>query len=131
MEGEKQLFLQPDYDESRFYLLMQSPRVLYVYWELSRGLREALKGRNVRLRLNVEGRGQYCITDINISKKSHYFSDVEPGLSYNCEIGAYNMENEFFPLLRSNTVTAPHDRPQEGQKPVGNVSGYSSFFGSG
>lgn len=129
MEGHHALFsLPPDYDESALFLLVQGPKVLYVYWELSPGLKEALneKGK-VQIRLNIEGRGPCCTRDADLSKKSDYFSDVEPGLSYNCEIGIFNSGNQFYPLLRSNSVTTPHDRPSDGHSSTEDHS--SSSFG--
>lgn len=110
--------LPPDYNESALFLLVQGPKVLYAYWELSPGLKDALnEKKKVQIRLNVEGRGHYCTYDIDLSKKSYYFSDVEPGLSYNCEIGIFNSGNQFYPLLRSNSVATPHDRPSDGHSP--------------
>lgn len=104
--------LPPDYHENALFLLVQSPTVLYVYWELSPGLKDALNEKSkVQIRLNHEGRGPYRTSEINLLQKSHYFSDVEPGLSYNCEIGIFNSGNEFYPLLRSNSVNTPLDRP--------------------
>lgn len=127
-EHQNKISLPPDYNESRLHLLMQSPRVLYVYWELSQGLKEALYGEKIQLRLNIEGRMPCYTSEISLSEKSYYFSDVEPGLSYNCEIGIFNTENEFFPLLRSNSIAVPNDKPPEGQSPVEYRTGYSSFF---
>jgi hypothetical protein len=104
--------LPQDYNENALHLLVQSPRVLYVYWELSPGLKNVLSERKgIQLRLNVQGQGPYFTTDLDLSKKSHYFSGVEPGLSYNCEIGIVDIGNEFYPLLRSNTVVSPLERP--------------------
>ncbi len=108
--------LPPDYDENTLFLMVQSPRVLYAYWELSPGLKDVLKEKKrVQIRLNNEKRGPYYTCDIDLSKKSCYFSDVEPGLLYNCEIGILNSENAFYPLLQSNSANTPHDRPPDGQ----------------
>lgn len=114
MEEQKNPISLPlDYNENTLYLLVQSPTVLYAYWELSPGLKEALNEKaRVQIRLNVEGRGHCRTCDIDLQdKRSFYFTDIEPGLSYNCEFGLFNSGNQFYPLLRSNSVTAPHDRP--------------------
>jgi hypothetical protein len=112
--------LPPDYHENTLFLLVQSPRVLYVYWELAPGLKELLEDEEkVQIRLNIEGRGAFYTADLDMLQKSFYFSDVEPGLAYNCEIGTINHENEFFPLLRSNSVNTPLDRPADGRAPAG------------
>lgn len=106
--------LPPDYHENVLFLLVQSPKVLYVYWELSPGLKELLEEEEkVQIRLNIEGRGAFFTTDLDMSQKSFYFSDVEPGFAYNCEIGIMNHENVFYPLLRSNSVNTPLDRPAD------------------
>lgn len=105
--------LPQDYNENAIFLMVQGPRVLYAYWELSPGLKELLNAKkNVQIRLNIEGRGPCFACDLDLSQRSFYFFDLEPGLSYNCEIGIINSGNQFFyPLLRSNTANTPHDRP--------------------
>ena len=111
--------LPPDYHENTLFLLVQSPRVLYVYWELSPGLKELLGDEEkVQIRLNIDGRGVFYTADLDMSQKSFYFTDVEPGLAYNCEIGIMNHENVFYPLLRSNSVNTPFDRPADGLVPA-------------
>lgn len=106
------IHLPPDYDENVLHLLVQSPSVLYVYWELSPGLKSVLNEKSrVKIRLNIEGQGAHLDCDVNLKEKSYYFNEVEPGLTYNCEIGIVNSENAFYPLLRSNSVITPHDRP--------------------
>jgi len=110
-----QVPLPPDYDENALFLMFQSPRVLYAYWELSPGLKNLLHmKKKVQIRLNAEGYGVYHSHDIALSQKSFYFLDLEPGQSYHCEIGIVNSGDQFYPLLRSNTVTTPHDRPRQG-----------------
>lgn len=113
-----QIPLPHDYNENAMHLLVQSPRVLYAYWELSPGLKNVFsEKKGVQIRLNAQGRGPYCTTDLDLSKRSHYFSGVEPGRSYNCEIGIVKNGNEFYPLLRSNSVVAPLERPAEKYSP--------------
>lgn len=126
--------LLPDYEENALYLLVQSPTVLYVYWELSPGLKSVLNEKTrVRIRLNAGGRGPLHNCAINLlEKKSYYFLDVEPGQTYNCEIGIINSGEEFYPLLRSNSATTPHDRPEEGADvPEGGISVSSLIFSIG
>lgn len=113
------VLLPSGYDENALFLLVQSPKVLYAYWELSPGLKEALKEalseeKKVQIRLNIEGRGPFYAGEISLSERNFYFSEVEPGFSYNCEIGISRSGGDFYPLLRSNPVTAPIDRPLEG-----------------
>lgn len=133
MDNEHITVLLPsDYHENALFLLVQSPRVLYVYWELSPGLKDLLEDKEkVQIRLNIESRGPFYTTDLNMSQKSFYFSDVEPGFTYNCEIGIINQEDLFYPLLRSNSVTTPLDRPAEGQslleEPPNSINSLSSW----
>lgn len=104
--------LPAEYHENALTLLAQSPKVLYAYWELSPGLKSTLSDKNkVQIRLNIEGGGISHKDEIDMVGKSYYFENVQPGLSYYCEIGMLNSDNIFLPLLRSNTVSAPQDQP--------------------
>lgn len=104
--------LPAEYHENALYLLSQSPKVMYAYWELSPGLKNTLSEKKmVQIRLNIAGNGICQVYDIGLTEKSCYFKNVVPGLSYNCEIGTVNEDNIFLPLLRSSTVSAPQDLP--------------------
>lgn len=107
--------LPPGYNENTLLLLVQSPTVLYAYWDLSGGLKDALNRQENKLliRLYVGGQGPCGTWDIDIAGKSFYFYDVKPGLTYYCEIGTFGLGDRFYPHLRSNPVTTPHDRPSE------------------
>ncbi|MDD4334256.1 MAG: DUF4912 domain-containing protein [Desulfotomaculaceae bacterium] len=104
--------LPAGYHENILSLLIQSPRILYAYWELSPGLKSALSEKErVQIRLNT-GVSSFCQAyDFDLNEKNYYFKDVQPGMSYNCEIGTLNEDNLFLPLLRSNTIFAPNDLP--------------------
>jgi hypothetical protein len=111
--------LLPDYQENTLILLVQSPRVLYVYWELSPGLKNLLEeNEKVQIRLNVEDHTPFCTAELDMSQKSFYFTEVEPGHMYNCEIGIINHEKLFCPLLRSNSVRTPLDHPADVRSPA-------------
>lgn len=105
--------LPPGYNENTLLLLVQSPKVLYAYWELSGGLKDALcrQEKKLLIRLYIEGQGTCSTRSIDIAENNIYFSDVKPGLTYYCEIGTFNSGDRFYPLLRSDPVTAPYDRP--------------------
>lgn len=108
-------FVPIEYNENALSLMVQSPTVLYAYWELSHGLKNTLSGKKkVQIRLNIEGDGVGQIYDIDLSEKSYYFNDVLPGLSYNCELGTVDDYDIFLPLLRSNTVNTPRVTPSHG-----------------
>jgi len=105
-------FLPEGYHENTLLLLIQGPRILYAYWELSPGLKSALNEKeSVQIRLNT-GVSSFCqVYDFDQNEKNHYFENVQPGMSYNCEIGTLNEDKIFLPLLRSNTIFAPPDLP--------------------
>lgn len=108
-------FVPVEYNENALSLMVQSPTVLYAYWELSHGLKNTLSGKKkVQIRLNIEGDGVRQTYDIDLSEKSYYFNDVQPGLSYNCELGTVADYDMFLPLLRSNTVNTPGVTPSQG-----------------
>jgi hypothetical protein len=108
------MFLPLEYHENALTLLIQSPRVLYAYWELSPGLKNTLsENEKVQIRLNSDGSGVSHVYDIDLLENSCYFENVKPGLSYYCEIGKVNTDNIFLPLLRSNTVVTPHEKPSK------------------
>ena len=113
MENQKfKKVLPAEYHENTLFLLIQSPKTLYAYWELSPGLKNTLsEKKSVQIRLNTEVSGFCQVYDFDLTKKSFYFENVQPGMSYNCEIGTLNEDNIFLPLLRSNTIFAPHDLP--------------------
>jgi hypothetical protein len=105
-------FVPMEYHENALSLMVQSPTVLYAYWELSPGLKKMLSGKKkVQIRLNIEGNGVGQTYDIGLSEKSYYFKQVQPGLSYNCELGTLDSDNIFLPLLRSNAVNTSNVLP--------------------
>ena len=116
--------LPAEYHENTLFLMIQSPTVLYAYWELSPGLKNTLSQKDsVQIRLNIEGKGPCRFYDFDLAEKSCYFENVQPGKSYNCEIGLSH-DHIFLPLLRSNTVSAPQDLP--GVVPPGEENSPSS-----
>lgn len=122
------LSLPEGYEENTLFLLVQSPRVLYVYWELSPGQRAAIaeKGR-LTLRLSIVNGGPYRSYDIDPMWNSFYFNGVEPGREYYCEIGVVSGHGEFYSLINSNSVFTPPERPSTRIDHAGG----SSFWGAG
>jgi hypothetical protein len=116
-------FVPIEYNENALSLMVQSPTVLYAYWELSHGLKNTLsRKKKVQIRLNIENDGIGQIYDIDLSEKSYYFNDVQPGLSYNCELGTVDEYDIFLPLLRSNTVNTPRITPSYGSSLPGEAA---------
>ncbi len=112
MKNRKPKMILPEgYQENTLFLLIQGPRILYAYWELSPGLKRALSEKKyVQIRLKTGTGSFFQVYDLDLNKKSYYFENVQPGLSYSCEIGTLNENNVFLPLLQSNTIFAPHDK---------------------
>ncbi|NLJ77433.1 MAG: DUF4912 domain-containing protein [Peptococcaceae bacterium] len=104
--------LPEEYYENTLFLLFQGPKILYAYWELSPGLKSALRRKkNMQIRLSTVSGKLYQTYNFDLREKNHYFKNVQPGTSYYCEIGTLYKENIFMPLLRSNSIFTPHDLP--------------------
>jgi len=104
-----------EYEKNTLVLMVQSPRVLYVYWELSVGQRAALVKRGkLQLRLNVVNAGPFCVHEIMPQWDSFYFSGVESGCNYICDISVVGENCECYPLIYSNTVFTPAEGPATG-----------------
>ncbi len=100
------------YLENRLILMAQSPRVLYVYWELSPGQKIALaEKRRLKLRLNKVGSGTCRICDIDLNINKYYFNGVEPGILYNCDLCMIDNNGDLYPFISSKNVMAPQDKP--------------------
>ncbi len=123
------LSLSSNYNVNTLVLMVQNPWTLYVYWELSHHQREALAQKNtLQLRLNIVNKGVYRAYDIKPSWDSFYFTGVEPGRQYYCDISVKEEDDTFYPVIYSNTVTAPQERPDQN-----NISKTisSGFWGAG
>lgn len=124
---KSQVTLPTGYKENTLVLLAQSPRVLYAYWELSPCQKAALvKKGQLQLRLSVVNKGTYRTYDIKPSRNSFYFSDVEPGLEYCCDINVTNSNGELYPLIYSNSVLTPPEKPTKANGYAGGSS--KNFF---
>jgi hypothetical protein len=104
--------LPSGYLENRLILMAQSPRVLYVYWELSPGQKTALANKShLKLRLNKVGSGTCRICDIDPLTNNYYFDGVEPGILYNCDLSVIDRNGDYYPFIFSNTIMAPPEKP--------------------
>lgn len=121
-----QVSLPSHYDDNTLVLMAQTPRTLYVYWELSPSQRAALAEKNkLQLRLNIVNRGVYRTFDIKPSWDSFYITGVEPGVAYYCDISIKEKNGEYYPIIYSNTLSTPQEQPGT-VKTVG-----SNFWGAG
>lgn len=106
-----QVSLPSNYNDNTLVLMVQTPRTLFVYWDLSPSQRAALaKKKKLQLRLSAVNRGVYRTFDIKPSWDSFYITGVEPGLDYYCDISIRDGDGESYPLIYSNTVSAPAER---------------------
>jgi hypothetical protein len=98
--------------ENTLVLLVQSPRVLFTYWEVSAAVRESLKGREMVLRLCAAENGRFSPREVvapPFFTGDWYFRGVVPGGRYCCELG-WTEDEGFYPLLCSEVVETPPDK---------------------
>ena len=69
----------------------------------------------------------YHIPEIKPSWDSFYITGVEPGLDYYCDIITKDGDGEIYPVIYSNTVSAPAERPPI---PIDSTA-TSGFWGAG
>jgi hypothetical protein len=105
--------LPESYRIDRIRLLVQSPRKLYLYWELARDPFEPLQHsfgmKSARYRLMV----RLVATDDGVETlheasptRSQWF-DAQPGRSYRADVGLYSTGRAFIRLLSSNVAQTP------------------------
>ncbi len=99
----------------RIRLLVQSPRKLYLYWELARdpfiALREsvgAAQAENYRLvvRLTNTVDGTEHLREADTKMRAAWF-DAFPGTAYKADVGLFAPGQGFIRLLSSNTAHTP------------------------
>ncbi len=104
--------LPSNYNDNTLVLMVQTPRTLFVYWDLSPNQRAVLAvKKKLQLRLNVVNRGVYRSFDIKPAWDSFYITGVEPGLDYYCDIVISDGGEGVYPVIYSNKVSAPAERP--------------------
>jgi len=118
--------LPANYNDNTLVLMVQTPRTLYVYWDLSPSQRAALANKKkLLLRLNVANRGVYRLFDIKHFWDSFYITGVEPGLDYYCDISIEEENNICYPIIYSNTSSTPQEHPGA------EITAGSNFWGTG
>ncbi len=100
--------LPSNYGDNTLVLMMQTPKTLYAYWELSQNQRSALaEKKKLVLRLNSANRGVYRTYTIEPYWDSFYFTGVDPGMEYYCDISVEDGDNELYPIIYSNPISSP------------------------
>ena len=99
----------------RIRLLIQSPRKLYLYWELAHDPFIALSqsvgaaqaaSYKLAVRLTSVDDGAEHLREANTQTRGEWF-DVFPGNAYKADIGLFAQGRAFIRLLSSNTVRTP------------------------
>ena len=119
MSYTKDPVLPATYDENTMVMLAQNPETIFVYWELSNQLRDALTScGDMYLRLHrleeTFGGGSLAILEAEVIPppytKNWYFHNLLPCKVYFCELGC-RMDGNFFTIITSNFVNSPSDLP--------------------
>ncbi|HBV99016.1 MAG TPA: hypothetical protein DEF36_18505 [Desulfotomaculum sp.] len=104
------------YDDNMIGFFPQGPCTIFVYWELSRELWEAVAqmgGAFIRLYSVWEnGNSEY---EYHLTREikpppytgNWYFEELSPGAMYCFEVGGKLADGSFFPMLKSETVGTP------------------------
>lgn len=116
-------------DRDTLHLLIQSPTVLFVYWQLSgrkknmiqehfdkdwKALQPTLRFYHVA-DLPIDSHQADSVSELHLPHgESCFLSGFHPGQRYFADLGIVNEQGQFLPLLRSNTIlTPPIDTNQE------------------
>lgn len=109
-------------DRDTIYLLIQSPTVLFAYWQLSgrkmnmvqehfdkdwKALQPTLRFYHVT-NLPIDSCQADSVSELYLPQgESCFLSGFHPGQSYFADLGIVNEQGQFLPLLRSNTIQTP------------------------
>ncbi|MGO4268420.1 DUF4912 domain-containing protein [Paenibacillus sp. TAF58] len=116
-------------DRDTLHLLVQSPTVLFAYWQLSgrkknmvlehfdtdwQALQPTLRFYHVT-DLPIDSHQAHNVSELHLPQgESCFLSGFHPGQSYFADLGIMNEQGQFLPLLRSNLIqTPPIDTNQE------------------
>lgn len=115
------LFVDP-MDRDTLHLLIQSPTVLFAYWQLSsrkknmvqehfdtdwQTLQPTLRFYHVT-DLPIDSHQAGSVSELLLPKgDSCFVSGFHPGQRYFADLGIVNEQGQFLPLLRSNTIQTP------------------------
>lgn len=118
-------------DRDTLHLLVQSPTVLFAYWQLSTRKRRMVQEHfDADWQTLLPALRFYDVTEQPFNTHpmnqvselplphgdSCFLSGFQPGHSYYADLGIVNNQGQFLPLLRSNTIQTPlidknHDYP--------------------
>jgi len=115
--------LPPEYGDTKIVLLVRDPEWVFAYWEVNDETRERYgiprSGHNRRMVLrvyNVTGRnwpteGAQYFFDIDISPYANnwYIKVPETDAEWVAELGIFDEQGEYVPVVASNVVRTPRD----------------------
>lgn len=118
---------EPSFDRTKrdtLHLLVQSPTSLLAYWQLSdrknamvlehfsaewRTLRPTLRLYDITGIAFFDGSKAKSLHDFPLPEgESCFLSGLQQGLCYIADLGIWNKQDQFIPLLRSNSVSTLH-----------------------
>lgn len=112
----------PTYRHSFIHLMVQSPYVLFVYWEVHERKRNMIAAhyrmpwsslpKFVRFYAYEEETTAFhrpaMMVDVEVHEASSwYYKEARPQMMYAADYGITNREGQFVPLLRSNRACTP------------------------
>ncbi|MEW5954235.1 MAG: DUF4912 domain-containing protein [Bacillota bacterium] len=118
------------YNENVLIMLVQKPDAVFAYWELSGHQWNALRNKDglyLRLYSCQAENGPDLVevleeVKLPVNCKNWYFNGLAPVLEYYTELGWKTTDNLFMPILRSDPVVTPPNRPDvkslQGGKPA-------------
>ncbi|TDA70102.1 MAG: DUF4912 domain-containing protein [Clostridia bacterium] len=117
MNGSRQRGLPVAYGKDYLVLLVEDPFNLFAYWEITSGRRDLARsylgpsqsegGLAVRLLARDADGYRLLAARPATAIGQAYFSGLEPGQTYEAELGLTGDRGGFLVLLRSNPATTP------------------------
>jgi hypothetical protein len=113
--------------KSRIYFLVKDPHWTFLWWEIPRAAVEQVTARHgsiaERMTLRIydvthiifDGSNAHYSFDLDVSMDTdHWYLNIwASDRNYCAEIGFKSAEGVFFPVVRSNTIYLPRDRPSD------------------
>lgn len=130
---ERMWRLPPFYGRDVVKVMVQSPTVLFIYWEITwprmrmiasylqadyRQIQKGLRIYDVTDRM-FDGGNAHSIRDVMVETDAHnwFIHDVEPNRTYIADFGLYE-HGRFCPILRSEPVATPRSTKAEWGEPL-------------
>lgn len=119
----EEYLLPAGYGEDRLVLMPRDPYWIFAYWEVTPAtvekVKEASGGVRLHLRLydvtNIifNGQNAWKSLDTEVTGDNWYLNVPDADCTYLAELGYFDRQGNFVPLIRSNAVRTPRDRPSD------------------